>query len=34
MLNAMKQSVSIPVTAKCRTGIDKIEDYDFLAIFC
>ena len=27
--NAMKQSVSIPVTAKCRTGIDKIEDYDF-----
>ena len=32
-LNAMKQSVSIPVTAKCRTGIDKIEDYDFLKSF-
>ena len=32
-LNAMKQSVSIPVTAKCRTGIDKIEDYDFLLSF-
>ena len=32
-LNAMKQSVSIPVSAKCRTGIDKIEDYDFLQSF-
>jgi len=32
-LNTMKQSVSIPVTAKCRTGIDKIEDYDFLQSF-
>ena len=32
-LNAMNQSVSIPVTAKCRTGIDKIEDYDFLQSF-
>ena len=32
-LNAMKQSVSIPVTAKCRTGIDEIEDYDFLQSF-
>ena len=32
-LNAMKQSVSISVTAKCRTGIDKIEDYDFLRSF-
>ena len=32
-LNAMKQSVSIPVTTKCRTGIDKIEDYDFLQSF-
>ena len=32
-LNAMKQSVSIPVTAKCRTGIDKIKDYDFLRSF-
>ena len=32
-LNAMKQSVAIPVTAKCRTGIDKIEDYDFLQSF-
>ncbi len=31
--NAMKRSVSIPVTAKCRTGIDKIEDYDFLRSF-
>ena len=25
--------LSIPVTAKCRTGIDKIEDYDFLQSF-
>jgi tRNA-dihydrouridine synthase A len=32
-LNTMKKSVSIPVTAKCRTGIDKIEDYDFLRSF-
>ena len=32
-LNAMKQSVSIPVTAKCRTGIDKIEDDDYLQSF-
>ena len=32
-LNAMKHSVSIPVTAKCRTGIDKIEDYNFLQSF-
>ena len=32
-LNAMKRTVSIPVTAKCRTGIDKIEDYDFLRCF-
>ena len=32
-LNAMRQSVSIPLTAKCRTGIDKIEDYDFLQSF-
>ena len=32
-LNVMNQSVSIPVTAKCRTGIDKIEDYDFLQSF-
>ncbi len=32
-LSAMKQSVSIPVTAKCRTGINEIEDYDFLRSF-
>ena len=32
-LNAMQQSVSIPVTVKCRTGINKIEDYNFLRSF-
>jgi len=32
-VRAMRQSVSIPVTVKHRTGIDRIEDYEFLAKF-
>ena len=30
---AMRESVSTPVTIKHRTGVDHIEDYDFLARF-
>jgi len=30
---AMNQVVSIPVTVKCRTGVDKQEDYESLAQF-
>jgi len=30
---AMNQAVSIPVTVKCRTGVDKQEDYDSLSQF-
>ena len=32
-VRAMRQSVSIPVTVKHRTGIDRIEDYEFMAKF-
>jgi len=32
-VGAMRGSVSIPVTIKHRTGIDQIEDYEFLARF-
>jgi len=32
-VSAMRGSVSIPVTIKHRTGIDQIEDYEFLARF-
>jgi tRNA-dihydrouridine synthase A len=32
-VSAMRGSVSIPVTIKHRTGIDRIEDYEFLARF-
>jgi tRNA-dihydrouridine synthase A len=32
-VSAMRESVSIPVTIKHRTGIDRIEDYEFLARF-
>lgn len=32
-VSAMRASVSIPVTVKHRTGIDRIEDYEFLARF-
>jgi tRNA-dihydrouridine synthase A len=32
-VRAMRQSVSIPVTVKHRTGIDRIETYEFLARF-
>lgn len=30
---AMNQAVSIPVTVKCRTGVDKQDDYDSLSQF-
>ncbi len=30
-LQAMRESVSIPVTVKCRLGIDDRDDFDFLA---
>jgi tRNA-dihydrouridine synthase A len=32
-VGAMRESVSIPVTIKHRTGIDRIETYDFMARF-
>ncbi|MEO8718968.1 MAG: tRNA dihydrouridine(20/20a) synthase DusA [Burkholderiales bacterium] len=32
-VSAMRESVSIPVTIKHRTGIDQMEDYEFLARF-
>jgi tRNA-dihydrouridine synthase A len=32
-VEAMAKAVSIPVTVKHRTGIDRIEDYEFLAKF-
>ena len=32
-VRAMRQSVSIPVTVKHRTGIDRTEDYEFMAKF-
>jgi tRNA-dihydrouridine synthase A len=32
-VEAMRKAVSIPVTVKHRTGIDRIEDYEFLARF-
>jgi tRNA-dihydrouridine synthase A len=32
-VSAMRESVSIPVTIKHRTGVDRIEDYGFLARF-
>jgi tRNA-dihydrouridine synthase A len=32
-VQAMKERLSIPVTVKHRTGIDRIEDYEFLARF-
>jgi tRNA-dihydrouridine synthase A len=32
-VSAMRESVSIPVTIKHRTGIDQIETYDFMARF-
>jgi tRNA-dihydrouridine synthase A len=32
-VSAMRGSVSIPVTIKHRTGIDRMEDYEFLARF-
>ena len=32
-VEAMAKAVSIPVTVKHRTGIDRIEDYEFLARF-
>jgi tRNA-dihydrouridine synthase A len=32
-VEAMRKAVSIPVTVKHRTGIDRMEDYEFLAKF-
>jgi tRNA-dihydrouridine synthase A len=32
-VQAMREKLSIPVTVKHRTGIDRIEDYEFLARF-
>ena len=32
-VEAMEKAVSIPVTVKHRTGIDRIEDYEFMAQF-
>jgi tRNA-dihydrouridine synthase A len=32
-VRAMREKLSIPVTVKHRTGIDRIEDYEFLARF-
>lgn len=32
-VRAMKEKLSIPVTVKHRTGIDQVEDYEFLAKF-
>jgi tRNA-dihydrouridine synthase A len=32
-VRAMRESVSIPVTIKHRTGIDRVEDYEFMAKF-
>jgi tRNA-dihydrouridine synthase A len=32
-VRAMRQAVRIPVTVKHRTGVDRIEEYDFLAKF-
>jgi len=32
-VRAMQEKLSIPVTVKHRTGIDRIEDYEFLARF-
>ena len=29
----MKQSVSIPVTIKCRLGVDEFDSYDFIKKF-
>jgi tRNA-dihydrouridine synthase A len=30
---AMRSAVDIPITVKCRTGVDGDDDYDFLARF-
>jgi tRNA-dihydrouridine synthase A len=32
-VSQLKQSVSIPITVKCRLGIDKTDDYEFLHHF-
>ena len=32
-LSAMRAAVDIPVTVKCRTGVDDLEHYEFLATF-
>jgi len=32
-VSAMRAAVDVPVTVKCRTGVDDFEDYEFLAAF-
>jgi len=32
-VSAMRAAVAVPVTVKCRTGVDDFEDYEFLAAF-
>ncbi len=32
-VTAMRAAVDVPVTVKCRTGVDDADDYDFLATF-
>ncbi len=32
-VTAIRKAVRIPVTVKCRTGVDEADDYDFLAKF-
>ena len=32
-LKAMKQAVSIPITVKCRIGVDEFDSYDFFSNF-
>lgn len=33
LLKGMKNSVSIPVTIKCRLGVDEFDSYDFIKKF-
>jgi tRNA-dihydrouridine synthase A len=32
-VRAMREAVDVPVTVKCRTGVDDTDDYEFLAAF-
>lgn len=33
LLKAMKDSVNIPVTIKCRLGVDEFDSYEFIRNF-